>query len=268
MKYKVSVALILIVIVAGYFAFTRVIQKSYEEKVIDDKSTFVISPTPTVFVEESEAVVENIDPEKGDYKVNWVVIRNNSKLALYSNVINRLTSEELKLENNCNHLVSAGFIDEENNHIGLFLNHDGLISKSIQSSTFNGYFSIDDKNIAKISTILPENPKIAVQTGPLLFSDNKPPTLSLRNDEYSRRIVVAVSRQKEAIFIVFYSKSSPFSGPRLSELPQLLENLENNSSINLTDAINLDGGTHSAFKSGQLNLTEASIAGGYFCVKY
>jgi hypothetical protein len=47
----------------------------------------------------------------------------------------------------------------------------------------------------------------------------------------------------------------------------LLDDLEKNSSINIKDAINLDGGTHSVYKSGQLNLTEASIAGGYFCIK-
>jgi len=268
MKVKIVVALLLIVVLTGYFIFSRNVKNGYEEGIREESTITELTITPFAPLEESNTTIETTDPKNGNYKVNWLVIRGNSNLYLYSNETDRLTSEELRQEQNCNHIVSAGFIDQNNDHIGLFVNHDGVINKSSVSSTFNGYFSIDENNIASVSTQAPNNPKISVQSGPLLYLDNRPLTLTLKSDENSRRIVAAVNRQNEALFLVFYLKNNPFSGPLLSELPTLIDDLERNSSINITDAINLDGGTHSVFKSGQLNLTEASIAGGYFCVKY
>jgi hypothetical protein len=268
MKIKILITLLLVLVLTGYFTFTQIFRKDIEVNTSDRKPALEATETQTITVEESGSVIENEEPGNDNYKVNWLVIRNNSNLSLYSNSSERLTSEEVKLKYNCSHIISAGFINESNDHIGLFKNHKGIVSNSVKNNTFNGYFSLDDQNIANISNQVPENSKIAVQSGPLLFLDNRPLTLSLKNDKYSRRIVAAVNRQNEAIFIVFYSKNSPFNGPLLSELPSLIEDLENNTSINITDAINLDGGTHSVFKSGQLNLTEASIAGGYFCINF
>ena len=224
--------------------------------------------TPTTNeVDISEEVNGNITSDD-TYKVSWIIARDKENISLFSNTIERLTSNEALINNNCKYLVNAGFVDKSNNHIGLFRNHDGLINESSVNNTFNGFLFIDNNRNAYISYLEPKSSLLALQTGPLLIKNNSLINLTLLSDKNSRRVVAAVNRNKELVFIVFYSKSNPLGGPRLSELPSMLEDLENNTSLNITDAVNLDGGSHSVYISDQIKLPESSIVGGYFCIKW
>jgi hypothetical protein len=53
----------------------------------------------------------------------------------------------------------------------------------------------------------------------------------------------------------------------LSELPEIIENINNEKNLSLENVINLDGGAHSAFISDLVSLNEASPIGSYFCIK-
>jgi uncharacterized protein YigE (DUF2233 family) len=241
--------------------------KSFEKT--DNGVLIEIEPTitPIGFGDPTDEQQDIISEESNDYRINWVIAREKNNLFLYSNTINKFTSNEAISKNECKYLINSGFIGNNNNHLGLFKNHEGVISNSENNSTLNGYFYIDDKRNAYISSVPPINPKLALQSGPILMKSNSPTNLSLKNDEHARRVIAAVNRKREAIFIVFYRKGNPFWGPMLSELPKLIEKLETNTSLNITDAINLDGGKHSVFITDQLKLSEASIIGGYFCIK-
>lgn len=256
--YLTTISIIALLV---YFLFINSSNnRSKETNYVPDPSI-----TPSIGVVAEEVVVK-YQNGNADYKVSWITVRDNEKIELISNIDEQLTTDEAAAKYNCKHLINAGFIDTSNNHIGLFKNHTGEISVAKTNQTFNGFFSVSINKIVDISYERPNNTEIALQSGPILFSDNKPAVLKLFNDKYSRRVVVAINRKKEPIFIVFYSKGSPLMGPKLKELPSLLEDIEINTSLNITDAINLDGGSHSAFLSDNVKLAESSIIGGYFCI--
>ena len=216
----------------------------------------------TPYIDSGEPVIND-----DGYKVSWIVSRDKQNFHLYSNTSNKLTSGEAIIENNCKYLINAGFVDKSYNHIGLFKNHNGIISKYRRNNTFNGFLYVDNNRDTYITYNEPIDSLISLQSGPVLMKNNSPINLSLSRDENARRVIAAVNRKKEAIFIVFYSKNNPFIGPKLADLPSMLEELEENTSLNITDAINLDGGKHSVFIGDQINLIEASIVGGYFCIE-
>jgi hypothetical protein len=53
----------------------------------------------------------------------------------------------------------------------------------------------------------------------------------------------------------------------LSELPDILQRLEDKAGLKFVDALNLDGGAHSVFVTDEVSLTELSLIGSYFCLK-
>ena len=202
-----------------------------------------------------------------EYEVNWIVVEDIDKITLRSNLEVKLTAKEIKENNLCQHLISGGFFTLENKHIGLFISEEKRISEAENSDLFNGYFYIDKNNKANISTSIPNFPKLALQSGPILIKNDKPQLLNLKNDEHARRIVVALNKNGHTIFLAIYDKSNFIKGPLLSELPRLLVNLEKNTDLDFQNALNLDGGAHSTFISDTIVLTELSTIGGWFCVK-
>lgn len=268
MKRRSYIIITILILFTPIAVFVFYVNKYFKIFPNDNNLSKKVELTPTIneVIKYNEVDEKTIDDDT--YKVNWIITRDKKNINLYSNTTEGLTSNEAVIKNNCKYLISAGFVDTSNNHIGLFKNHKGLISKSVINNTFNGFFFIDIDSSGYISYNEPTNSLIALQTGPVLIKNNSTVNLSLTNDENARRVVAAVNRKKEPIFIVFYSKGNPLSGPRLEELPSMLEELEQNTSINITDAINLDGGSHSVFIGDQITLLELSIVGGYFCIKY
>lgn len=227
----------------------------------DGFSIDIKNPTLTQKVGEDNSPITN-----DDYKIDWITVHDLNNIRLYSNVEEKLTSSEAKNDKLCNYLINAGFITKYGKHIGLFVNSDGKLEDSIRSNTFNGYLSIRD-NKSSITKSEPIYSKIALQSGPVLILEGNPLEMNLKSDENARRIVAAVNKNHELMFLAIYLKNSPLSGPKLSDLPEMLLDVEKNTSLDFTNAINLDGGSHSAFLGRSANLFEASIIGGYFCIR-
>ena len=78
---------------------------------------------------------------------------------------------------------------------------------------------------------------------------------------------MATTKEGKVIFIVAYTKGNPLSGPRLTELPEIIDELSKNAKLDIVDALNLDGGSHSAFLTKSFQLTEISTIGSYFCTE-
>lgn len=255
------VPVILTVIVLSYFYFIN--QNSAPSNIVTTSVTQ--TPSPTTATETPGVTFEPRQTE--GRKSYWVIVRDTDKIELYSNLEAKLTSSEALKEYSCLHLTTGGFYNTENEHIGLFANHEGILSSATDNATYNGFFSISEGKEAKITSFVPQNFRLAIQTGPVLMTNGRENNLTIKNDEGARRVVLATTQTGNVVFITFYDGKNPLFGPKLSELPAVLTELENNSSLDIENAINLDGGSHSAFLSETVNLKEISRSGSFFCIK-
>ena len=78
-------------------------------------------------------------------------------------------------------------------------------------------------------------------------------------------MVVGITKKGETIFLVLYDPENTWSGPKLADTPGVLSGVIER--LQLTDALNLDGGSASAFIRGDLSLEELTSVGSFFCVK-
>src|SRR3989344_4783806 len=141
---------------------------------------------------------------------------------------------------------------------------DQLESVTYQNKTYRfTYFTISD--LSTITFNRPENlPRAAVQSGPMLMFEGTPLSLRLANDELRRR-VIALLVNDELIFMTVVGQDSELSGPYLSDLPGLVEAIAGKNGWQVSQAINLDGGTASAFYTDKVYLEELNPVGSIFC---
>jgi uncharacterized protein YigE (DUF2233 family) len=225
-------------------------------------------------LDEAERTEENPEPNQegkttsvGKQRLDWLLVRDLSKVSLFSNLDRREPSNTLQGSFDCPSIVSAGFYSKENTHIGLFMTNGEVLSNASKNALFNGFFTMSNDNVPSITNISPSDARFSVQTGPILIRNSTPLGLSIRNDEPARRLVAATTREGNIVFIVVYDERSVFSGPRLGDLPEIVFDMSNNTELDITDAINLDGGSASVFVNQRLNLRELTKIGGFFCIK-
>jgi uncharacterized protein YigE (DUF2233 family) len=251
---------IIIVVMVMLLGLTYLIIKPRTPDIPENTPTSSFTSfTPQLTISESESA-----KPKG-IQSSWVVVRDMDKLSLHSNLVDNMSVYEAKEKWGCKYIINGGFFGEDRKHIGLFVEDGTVLSKEKQSSLFNGFISMADGNAYITQNALP-NAVNAVQTGPMLIKDSRALKIT-SNEEKARRMVAAVSQTGDVIFIALYNNSSLVSGPTLSELPNILKEIEKNSSLEIKDAINLDGGAHSAFISDEVQLTDIQTPGSYFCIQ-
>lgn len=207
-----------------------------------------------------------IDVEGIPVRISWA-IADPEQVKLFSNLKEQEISEEIKIDKSCSILVNGGFYSKENAHLGLFISNYEAISNPIQSALFNGFLWIESDN-ASINSHLPDvNPRLALQSGPLLMQNGKPLLLDINNDEPNRRIVAAVTPDNKLIFLSAYYDGSKYQGPLLGQLPEIINLFKKQTGVDIVNAINLDGGSASVFISNYDRLNELTHIGSYFCVK-
>jgi uncharacterized protein YigE (DUF2233 family) len=167
-------------------------------------------------------------------------------------------------ENNCTYAVNGGFYDANNKPLGLFINAS-LKTSSVESSLVNGYISVTTK--PAVSFDLPESPILAVQTGPMLMMDGNKLKLAIKNDEYARRMIAGISSTGTLLFMAIFIPETKVQGPKLAELPDVIEQINRTIQDPLVSAINLDGGNASMFKNNAIYITEVSAVGSLFCLE-
>ena len=234
-------------------------------------STTTTSTTNSIEVSTSPAPTF-IPPETldaNDYTVEWIIVRDPKKVFLYSNLQDEFTSAEALKKHGCDQLITGGFYSQNNTNLGLIISEGALIEEAISSKLFNGFFYITNDETFSISGTQPDtkNVRLALQSGPLLFKNSAPQSLNIENDENARRVVVGTTQKDEIVYLVFYYKPSPLLGPKLAELPELLRNIQTSTNLKFNSALNLDGGSHSAFLSQQVHISEISRPGSFFCIK-
>lgn len=213
----------------------------------------------------SQIITYNLNYDNQSYDAS--VLAAKGVITLHSNLENRKPAYELVIEQTCSSLVNAGFYTKEQTHTALFISDYEEIQKEKSSLLFDSFLTINDFETARITRDVPKDRlRLALQSGPMLKENAETIELSIRNDKNARRMVAATDGNNIVYFIAFYKADSVFSGPLLSDLPYIIEELENVSELRFADALNLDGGTASAMYSGEFNLPEASYIGGYFCI--
>lgn len=197
---------------------------------------------------------------------SWYVVSQPVKLILMSNLQHKQTAQTIFDNQNCKFLVSSGFYDIDDTHIGLFQFKDEQTSPLQSNELLNGFLTVNSFGTPMVAdTLSDDDLYLALQSGPLIYQNGQKIKLNLSSDKHSRRIIAVVTGKNELLFIALYSNKQIFDGPYLSEVPNLLDTFVNKTGISIADAVNLDGGKASAFLSDDFSLTELSIIGGYFC---
>ena len=218
----------------------------------------------------SETVIISSSPapvlaQFGNYRYAWVKLDNLVNLKLLPNHDTQASSEDLAKTNHCQILVNGSFYDKQNQPLGWLVSQGETLSEPITSSLFNGYFYLQSGRPV-ISAVLPKTEvALGLQSGPLLILDSQPLLLKISNDQPRRRVIVALNNQKELIFLVLTGTDSLYSGPLLADTPKLVAAIGQALNQNLVTALNLDGGSASAFHTDTIHLSEYAYIGSFFC---
>jgi len=200
------------------------------------------------------------------YRVAWLILPDPSTISLIPNFTQKRTARSLIDNNDCSKVINGGFYTKDNQPTGLFVAGGKILRDNIQNSLLNGYIFIDQNNIASIQASPPEaSVRLALQTGPILIRGGKMATLAIRDDEFARRVVVGISQKGAVIFLTIYDPENSWNGPKLADTPGVLSGVMER--LQLTDALNLDGGSASVFTRGDLSLQELTSVGSFFCIK-
>lgn len=254
------VALILTGGWVGYNAYIF-ISSSRAETAAKDPPAATPSPTPAP---------QNVITLGGQtYTYDYFRVSTPSALTLIPNYSQKADVKTMMTDNNCQHAINGGFYDKTNRPLGLFQSDAKVLAPKIDSDLVNGFLWADAASgAAVIATDLPYGAfRFAMQTGPVLLFDGASEPLTVNNDTGARRMVAGKSTDNTLIFLTVYNGDSVYDGPLLANLPTIVKQISEKEHLGIADAINLDGGSASAFYSGNTQLSELSPVGSLFCVQ-
>lgn len=224
------------------------------------------TPTPTSgsLVQPSQSI-DIIHGEK-TYRIAWTAVPNTDAVTLLPNFTEKRTAQSLVESDACSGVVSGGFYTTDHTPTGLFIAQGTTLRRTVPNTLLNGYFSIDADHAASIGSSPPDGSvRLSLQTGPILIRDGSPVNLAIRDDEFARRVGVAITKQGTVMFLVIYNPENTWDGPKLADTPTMLSEFTNR--IDLRDVLNLDGGSASAFIRDDIALQELTSVGSFFCLK-
>lgn len=232
---------------------------------VQEQKSCNISPPITITSGNSEL----IEFKGKKYSINWFIENNPDKIYLYPNFENKFSSDKLFNENICKYLINGGFYTHDDKPLGLFISQGMTFKDYIQNDLIPAIFYITANGKVEItgSTTDNKNIRVALQTGPYIISYEKPVKLTIREDEQARRMFLGITKSNEIIFGTVYDTESPLLGPYLTDFPELISQLNIEKGLNISTALNLDGGKASAFLTPQKELNEMTYIGSFFCIK-
>lgn len=201
------------------------------------------------------------------YSYRYFTVSRQEKLSLIANFSEKITSTEIVSINGCRIGINGGFYDTDNTPLGGFMTNKTVFKKNVKNRLIDGFLWKEDNHYAITLSDPPQKSQFYLQTGPLLMVNGRVTAISIYNDEYSRRSVAGLTKDKDLLFLTVYNPESVYEGPLLADLPSIIFMLNQEASFHLTEAINLDGGSASAFISKEKTLQEFSPIGSFFCVQ-
>jgi uncharacterized protein YigE (DUF2233 family) len=189
------------------------------------------------------------------------------KIQLIDNYSSQNSFATIISDYNCVNAINGGFYDTNNLPLGWINVQGKQISHRIKSSLVNGFIYEEKSGKIGIEYEWPGNQVgWGLQTGPILISKGHSVDLKLRSDKPARRSVCVVDKFGMSSWVVVHGASSVFDGPELDKLPDLINEIGKMENIEIYNAINLDGGSASAFKNGAKILNEFNSVGSVICV--
>lgn len=221
------------------------------------------SPTPQT---SPLALGFNLNLENRNYRAFFQKIADPKNLILIPNFREKKLSSTVMLDNNCSSGINGGFYTKNGLPLGLFYSAGEYLSDTTHNQAFfNGFVIHSASGVFDIVTQAPnpeqKNLDFFFQTGPVLNPQQK---LSIKNDERSRRILLAKTIDGEFFFLALTEDGNNNSGPYLEDVPKLLQKLP----LAIASAINLDGGSASFFYQREgIKLSELVTVGSFLCIR-
>lgn len=249
MKYVVIVSVAFIIFIGILY-----LQKTKTDfKQSPDQTT---TPTIAIFPSDSAVTIQD-----RTYSIYWQRIEPKG-LTLVPNFDEKKTASQIMEENGCSYGANGGFYTTDYKPIGLFRTQNSQLSQATINTTMNGFFSKNSDSELTISRSAPADYVLfTLQSGPYMTSTS---LLSIKNDSYNRRTLVARTQGNTWYFIAIIEKDNSFSGPKLSDVPKILGKLP----LHIVEALNLDGGSASALYNDKgIRFGELTPIGSFFCGK-
>lgn len=218
--------------------------------------------------QETTSLPTSIADSVNGYQIYWVEVSEIGKLWLYNNLNQKISAKQAFETYQCSLIINGGFYSPEEKPIGWFHNHEGEQSVPQKNSLFDGYIWVSKNDTFEITKTKknPAETRIGLQSGPILYYQQQPTQLDLNQDKYARRSFAAKTTFNTVIFGLVVDESNTNSGPLLSQMPEIINQFATQNQITIQSAINLDGGSASAFLTPNIKLSEIKPVGNYFCV--
>jgi uncharacterized protein YigE (DUF2233 family) len=252
MKYVVGIGIVLLLVLwraTGEPAAPRVLP------------TPVPTSTPHV-----PSALPTISFEGKTFSFSFFPVPANSSLVLIPNFKDRKSFETITSTNGCTAAINGGFYQENNTPLGWFVAEGKTIAPPVSSTLFNAFLRITRDGAVTIEGEA-SSAYYGLQAGPRLLEDAEPRTLRIRNDEPARRSVVGTTSEGQTILLIIFSPEQVFEGPYLEDLPEIVTLISTKQALAIKDAMNLDGGSASAFYSEETRLGELTYVGSVLCAK-
>jgi len=199
---------------------------------------------PTRVIENpKEYLIAKISPE------NLILVNNTENKYGFSQIIN---------DYNCQKAVNGGFYQEDNKPLGWMIIDGKQIQKVKSSQMFNGFVYIKNKRL-DISFTNDDEAIYGHQSGPILINQGKPVSLQVANDKPTRRSVIAIDQDNNTYILMILNSL-------MQELPEKVSVIAEIEKLSLNKAINLDGGTASAYYDGVNKISELIAVGSVWCM--
>jgi hypothetical protein len=214
-----------------------------------------------------------INIDYGDSKLVFIYeeIAKNSNVLLIPNFSKKEFGQKIARDNSCDYAINGGFYKENSKPLGLFSIGGLSFGLYQESSIANGFFWQDINGGRQIGKTIPKNTEsqaFVMQTGPFLATGNY--KVKMITDEKARRSMLFTDVKGRLFMASIYNPNDNYSGPNLSDLPQLLSTSKIQEKISIKYLLNLDGGSASFFYQNNTNeefyLSEITPVGSVICV--
>jgi uncharacterized protein YigE (DUF2233 family) len=261
MKYIYSILLVVSIVVAViWYSLFGAVRSLKDLKNVSIGIENNVSPTPM-------NIGISLRYDNQDYTVVIYTVHPSEHVYLLPNFSEKKSSSIVAGEHLCSMLSNGGFYTPDSKPLGFFALGDEVLTQKITSATFNGFFWKDAQAFHIHFNDPDQTPDWIIQSGPLIIIEGNPTKLHITNDETKRRMIVALNSSGIPIFLSVFTKDQANSGPLLSDLPQIIDRINSQENLYLMWALNLDGGSASAFISPEISLSELKPVGSFFCVK-
>lgn len=207
-------------------------------------------------------LTENINPTGVSEEKEYAYFQIQAdRLSLINNWDYQVSTDEIIEKNGCVSGINGGFYGEDKKPLGWIVIDSTQVQKPKDSELLNGYVYIRNNKFYITDSVPAELPKYGVQSGPILVKNGKTVVLKLTSDKPARRSVAVETTDGKGYMVII------LSNPNLADLPEIITNLGTKLNWSIKYAVNLDGGTASAFENGNERYRELISVGSWWCQK-